>query len=191
MEVNGMGLFDKITQTASNIGKGVAKTATTVGSSATVTVQEQTELATLKSQVNVINQELDAFYTQVGRRYIDYVLESNEMPGIDVSDLLKLMDPKLVKKKELEQEIINLEKEIKNKSVLREKQQVEEEFLAEKSKLEKALAMDVITQEDFDEKLAKAKKKVDNFETIRKVQQQYDMGLITKEEKETKIKELT
>lgn len=191
MEVNGMGLFDKITQTASNIGKGVAKTATTVGSSATVTVQEQTELATLKSQVNVINQELDAFYTQVGRRYIDYVLESNEMPGIDVSDLLKLMDPKLVKKKELEQEIVNLEKEIKNKSVLREKQQVEEEFLAEKSKLEKALAMDVITQEDFDEKLAKAKKKVDNFETIRKVQQQYDMGLITKEEKETKIKELT
>lgn len=113
------------------------------------------------------------------------------MPGIDVSDLLKLMDPKLVKKKELEQEIINLEKEIKNKSVLREKQQVEEEFLAEKSKLEKALAMDVITQEDFDEKLAKAKKKVDNFETIRKVQLQYDMGLITKEEKEAKIKELT
>lgn len=91
MEVNGMGLFDKITQTVSNIGKGVAKTATTVGSSATVTVQEQTELATLKSQV----------------------------------------------------------------------------------------------------KLAKAKKKVDNFETIRKVQQQYDMGLITKEEKEAKIKELT
>ena len=38
---------------------------------------------------------------------------------------------------------------------------------------------------------ALAKKKYDNFEEIRKVQQLADMNLITKEEKEAKIKELT
>ncbi len=39
-------------------------------------------------------------------------------------------------------------------------------------------------------KLAMAKKKYDNFEEIRKVQQLADMNLITKEEKEAKNKEL-
>lgn len=36
-----------------------------------------------------------------------------------------------------------------------------------------------------------AKKKVDNFEEIRRVEQQFDMGIITKEEKEAKIEALT
>lgn len=51
--------------------------------------------------------------------------------------------------------------------------------------------MDVISQSDYDVKLAIIKKKLDNFEEIRRVQQQYDMDLITKEEKEAKIKALT
>ena len=185
-----MGLFDKVAKTASNIGGGVAKTAANVGSSASVAAQEQSELIALKSQINVIEQELNSSYIQIGRKYVDYVIESGDMPGIDVSDILKLIDPKLTKKQELEKQIIELEKEIESKNVLREKQQAEEEFIAEKSKLDKALAMDVITQDDYDVKLAIAKKKVDNFELIRKIEQQAEMGLITKEEKAQKIEQL-
>lgn len=186
-----MGLFDKVTQTATNLGKSVAGSAAKVGSSATVAAQEQSELIQLKSQVNVINQELDAFYVQIGRRFIDYVLETGEMPGIDATDLLKLMDPKMTKKQELEQKIIQLEKEIKSKAILREKQQAEDEYLAEKNKLDKALAMDILSQDEYDVKLAIAKKKVDNFEEIRRVKQQAEMNLITKEERDAKIRALT
>lgn len=185
-----MGLFDKVTKTVSNVGSSVAKTAATVGSNAAVSAQEQSELVSLKSQVNVIEQELNSSYIQIGRKYVDYVISSGDMPGIDVSDILKLIDPKMTKKQELEQKIIELEKEIKQKNVLREKQQAEEEFLAEKSKLDKALGMDVITQEDYDIKIAIARKKVDNFEAIRKIEQQAEMGLITKEEKAQKIEAL-
>ena len=185
-----MGLFDKVTKTVSNVGNSVAKTAVTVGSNATVTAQEQSELVALKSQVNVIEQELNSSYIQIGRKYVDYVIESGDMPGIDVSDILKLIDPKMTKKQELEQKIIELEKEIKQKNVLREKQQAEEEFLAEKNKLDKALGMDVISQEEYDIKLAAARKKVDNFEAVRKIEQQAEMGLITKEEKAQKIEAL-
>ena len=74
MEEKKMAFFDKLTQTASNVGKNVASSAAKVGSSAAVAAQEQTELAQLKSQVNVINQELDSFYVQIGRRYIDYAI---------------------------------------------------------------------------------------------------------------------
>ena len=185
-----MGLFDKVAKTASNIGGSVAKTAASVGSSASVAAQEQSELIALKSQINVIDQELNSSYVQIGRKYVDYVIESGDMPGINVSAILKLIDPKLTKKQELEKQIIELEKEIKSKNVLREKQQAEEKFLAEKSKLDKALAMDVISQDDYDVKVAIAKKKVDNFELIRKIEQQAEMGLITKEEKAQKIEQL-
>ena len=185
-----MGLFDKVTKTAQNLGGNVLNTAGKIGSNATVAAQEQSELVSLKSQISVIEQELSASYVQIGRKYVDYVVESGEMPGIDVSDILKLIDPKLTKKQELEQKIIELEKEIKSKNVLREKQQAEEEFLAEKSKLDKALGMDLLTQDEYDTKIAIARKKVDNFEAIRRVEQQAEMGLITKEEKAQKIEEL-
>lgn len=186
-----MGLFDKVTKTATNIGKAALSSATNVGSTVGVAAQDQSELAGLKMQVNVIEQELDSSYVQIGRKYVDYVIASGEMPGIDVTDILKLIDPKLTQKEELEKKIIELEKKIKDNAILREKQAAEENYLAEKAKLDKALAMDVISQDDYDVKLAIAKKKVDNFEAIRKVEQQYDMKLITKEERDAKIKELS
>lgn len=142
-------------------------------------------------QVNVIEQELDASYAQIGRKFVDYVIQTGDMPAIDVSDILKLMDPKLTQKAELEKQIIELEKKIKNSTVLREKQAAEEEFLAEKARLDKALAMDILSQEEYDQKLAVARKKVDNFEAIRRVEQQYEMKLITKEERDERIQELT
>lgn len=185
-----MGLFDKVAKTASNIGGSMAKTAGKVGSSVTTAAQEQSELVALKSQINVIEQELNSSYVQIGRKFVEYVIKSGDMPGIDVSDILKLIDPKLTKKKELESRIIELEKEIKSKNVLREKQQAEEEFLAEKAKLDKALAMEIISQDEYDAKIVSARKKVDNFELIRKIEQQADMGLITKEEKAQKLQEL-
>lgn len=90
-----MGLFYKISKTAQNIGQSVSKTASNIGSSANVAIQEQAELNELRSQINVINQELEVAYTQIGRKYVEYVLETSEMPGIDVSDTLKMIDPKM------------------------------------------------------------------------------------------------
>ena len=186
-----MAFFDKVTKAATNLGKSAVSTATNVGSNVGVAAQDQSELNALKMQVNVIEQELEASYLQIGRKYVEYVIATNEMPGIDVSDILKLMDPKLTRKADLEQQIIVLEKKIKDNALLREKQAAEADFLQEKAKLDKALAMDILSQEDYDAKLTIAKKKVDNFDAIRKVEQQYEMKLITDEERKAKIKELT
>lgn len=186
-----MAFFDKLQKTATNIGKTTANAAVKVGSNVGVAAQDNSELAGLKMQLNVVEQELNASYEQVGRKYVEYVIASGEMPGIDVSDILKLMDPKLEQKQSLEQQIIELEKKIKNNAVLRERQAAEAEFLQEKAKLDKALAMDVISQEDYNAKVSVAQKKFDNFEAIRKVEQQLEMNLITKDEYKEKIKALT
>ena len=186
-----MALFDKALKTAKNIGSNMANTAVNAGSTAGVAVQEQTELAGLKMQVNVIEEELNSAYAQIGRKYVEYVIDTQDMPQIDVADILKMAESKLEKRSELEQQIIELEKQIKQKTLLREKEQAEEEFRNEKQKLDRALGMDVLTQDDYNTKLAIAQKKVDNFEEIRRTEQQFDMGIITKDERDTKIKKLT
>ena len=186
-----MAIFDKLQKTATTIGKSAATTAANVGSNVGASAQDQAELAGLKRQLNVVEQELNASYSQIGRKYVDYVVASGEMPGIDVYDILKLMDPKLEQKQTLEQQIIELEKKIKNATILREKQAAENEFLQEKTKLDRALGMEVLSQEEYDAKLAVAQKRLDNFEAIRRTEQQFEMKLITKEERDAKIKALT
>lgn len=186
-----MGIFDKALKTAKNVGDSLASSAVNVGSSAGTMVQDNSELTNLKMQINVIEQELDAAYIQIGRKYVQHVLDTGDMGNVDVADLLKMMDPKLSRKQELEQELIELEKRMKQNAILREKERVEQEFQAEKTKLDRALAMDVITQDEYNFKISVARKRVDNFEEIRRIEQQCEMGIITQEEKNARINELT
>ena len=122
---------------------------------------------------------------------MDYVSETGDMGGLDVTDLLTMMDPKLTRKQELEAQLIELEKRMKQNAVLRDKAKAEEEFQEEKTKLDRALAMDVISQDEYNYKISVARKKVDNFEEIRRIEQQCEMGIITNEEKNAKIEALT
>lgn len=161
-----------------------------VASSVATVAKEQTELATLKSEINVIDRELNASYSMVGKKYVDYVISTQEMPGIDVSDILKWIDPKVTRKKELEEEIVVVEKRNKEQKLLREKQQAEEDYINEKEKLDKALAMEIIDEEIYNSKLLVHKKKLDNFEAIRKLELQVDMGIITEEEKNARLFEI-
>ncbi len=159
-------------------------------SSVATVAKEQTELATLKAEINVIDKELNASYSMVGKKFVEYVIETQEMPGIDVSDILKWIDPKVSRKKELEEEIIVVEKRNKEQKLLREKQQAEQEYIEEKEKLDKALAMDIIDEDIYNSKLSVHKKKLDNFEAIRKLELQVDMGIITEEEKNAQLFEI-
>ena len=186
-----MGLFDKVSRTAASVGQSTLNSASKVGSNIGVAAQDQSELAGLKMQLNAVNQELDASYVQIGRKYDDYVVASGEMPGIDVASILKLMEPKLEQKNELQAKIVALEKKIKDQNILREREAAEAEFIREKDKLDKALQMDVISQAEYDTKIVIARKKLDNFEEIKRVEKQLDMKLITREEFEAKMRDLT
>ena len=182
-----MGILDKALKTVKNVGDSLVESATNVGASEGTSVQDNAELNSLKMQINVIEQELDAAYIQIGKKYVDYVVKTGDMGNLDVSDLLTMMDPKLTRKQELEEQLVELEKRMKQNAVLREKAKVEAEFAEEKTKLDRALAMDVITQDEYNFEISIAKKKVDNFEEIRRIEQQCEMGIITKEEKNAKI----
>lgn len=172
------------------VKNSTADMVTDAASAVATVAKEQTELATLKSEINVIDKDLNASYSMVGRKFVEYVAETQEMPGIDVSDILKWIDPKVTRKKELEAEVIEVEKRNKEQKLLREKQQAEQDFINEKEKLDKALAMEIIDEDIYNSKLSAQKKKLDNFEAIRKLELQVDMGIITEEEKNAKLYEI-
>ena len=70
---------------------------------------------------------------------------------------------------------------------MEEKAIFQKEYDQEKDKLEKAVKLDVISVAEKEQKLAKARLKLDNFDTIRKVKKQYEMSLISKDELNEKL----
>lgn len=113
--------------------------------------------------------------------------DEDEEPVFDVSDFLTIIKQDQAKKKELENQLAEVEKRAKQNTLLREKTKAEESFEQEKGVLDKALAMEIISKEEYEQKLNIARKKVENFEEIKKIEQQFEMGIITKEEKNEKI----
>ena len=113
--------------------------------------------------------------------------DEDEEPVFDVSDFLTIIKQDQAKKKELENQLAEVEKRAKQNTLLREKTKAEESFEQEKGVLDKALAMEIISKEEYEQKLNIARKKVENFEEIKKSEQQFEMGIITKEEKDEKI----
>ncbi len=113
--------------------------------------------------------------------------DEDEEPVFDVSDFLTIIKQDQAKKKELENQLAEVEKRAKQNTLLREKTKAEESFEQEKGVLDKALAMEIISKEEYEQKLNIARKKVENFEEIKKIEQQFEMGIITKEEKDEKI----
>ena len=76
------------------------------------------------------------------------------------------------------------------KSFKAQRKKAQEHFDNEKKKLDKARELDVISEEEYDEKLAKAMKKLENFDILKKIQMQYEMEIITREEYEGKVKNI-
>ena len=113
--------------------------------------------------------------------------DEDEEPVFDVSDFLTIIKQDQAKKKELENQLAEVEKRAKQNTLLREKTKAEESFEQEKGVLDKALAMEIISKEEYEQKLNIARKKVENFEEIKKIEQQFEMGIITKEEKDEKL----
>ena len=75
-------------------------------------------------------------------------------------------------------------------ALLQEKNKLESEFTLEKEKLDRALAMDVISHSEYNQKVKQYRKGIDFFEDIKRIEQQFDLGIITAAEKERKIAEI-
>lgn len=150
--------------------------------------KEQTELANLKIQKAAIEKKLENQYAEIGKRYVAYIADSFRTTPFDVSDILDAINPDLEKVAEIADQISQKDQQVRQHSMEKDRKKALDVLENEKRKLDRARDLDVITAEEYAEKLEKAQKKFDNFETLKKIQIQYEMDIITKEEYEEKVK---
>lgn len=150
--------------------------------------KEQTELANLKIQKAAIEKKLENQYAEIGKRYVAYIADSFRTTPFDVSDILDAINPDLEKVAEIADQISQKDQQVRQHSIEKDRKKALDVLENEKRKLDRARDLDVITAEEYAEKLEKAQKKFDNFETLKKIQIQYEMDIITKEEYEEKVR---
>ena len=182
-EVIKMAFFDNL----KIMTESFTKAATDMANSVSTIAREQGSINNIEKEIGVLNSEIDTAYTQIGRRFVEYVIEKKEMPGIDVSDILNMLEPKMSRKTELEAERIEIQKRLKDMALIQEKNRLEEEFRIEKDKLDRGRAMDIINEVEYEQKINQYRKKIDNFDEIKKIEQQHEFGIINLQEKEIKI----
>lgn len=182
-----MGLFDRVKTSAAGIGASISRGTGQVVGKATVEAKEAAKIAAKKADIAAVQAELDTAYVSIGKAYVDACIAGKEVTDIGCGETLKMMEPKLEKKMELENELIALEKALADSQILQERQLVQAEVDAIKEKLDKAKAMGAITDADYAARLAQAGKKLEHFDEIRMLKKQVDLGLLTPAELEAKI----
>ena len=138
----------------------------------------------------MINKKLETYYAAIGKRYVEYVENLTTDTTFDVSDILESMKEDLDRKAKAEAAIAEKERSLKDAEAAKAKSMAQEKFDREKKKRERALAMDIITVDEYNEKLAAAQKKLDNYEILKRYEMQLAMQIITKEEYDEKVNEI-
>ena len=185
-----MDLFDKAAKVAQDVGETVINSAKSVGDYLKFTNSEQRDYAGLKVQLNKVDKELESFYAEIGKRYVDYVNAPASPDAFNVDDIITQMEPLLSLKAETELKISEKEQAIRDAEKEKARAKAQERFEAESKRLENALAMDILTVDEYNEKIAVAKKKYQYYDILRKYEMQFNMQIITKEEYEAKVNEL-
>ena len=113
-----MGLFDRIKTTASGVGSSLVTGVGQIAGKATVEAKEAAKITAVKADIAAVQAEIDTAYTAIGKAYVDAAVAGKEVSDIGVGPTLKLLEPKLEKKMELEKELIALEKALGDSQIL-------------------------------------------------------------------------
>lgn len=178
------GLFSTTKTLGKQIGGAIGNAADKTGTNAKISLQ----ISSLEMERDKLNVEYENVCAIVGRKYVEYLLNDGTPAHVDVTEELRVIVPKLERIEEIEDEINRLEASRRDNQFTEEFNEAQQEYLALKKKLDQGLRLGVINKDEYNERLAKAKGKVDNFNEIQRVKSQYELGIITKEEMKAKLK---
>ena len=153
-----MGLFDKVKTQASTLSSGIGDAASKIGGDVLSSSKENAKLVAIKADIASIDGQLEIAYKEIGKKYVDSLLAKSDGFEAGIQKTLSYIEPNLEKKIELENESIEIEKALKDQILMQEKAIFQNEFDEEKAKLDKALKMDVISQDEYDKKIHKENK---------------------------------
>ena len=175
-----MDMFEKATKTVKEVGGNVIESAKNIGTSIYTTSREQSEIAGIKVQKSVIEKKLNDYYAIIGKRYLDYMKNATGEELFDVSDIITEMQPDLDKMNEIMSLLEEKEIEAKKVEEDRRKKKAQNEFDSEKAKLDKALEMNIISSEEYDEKMVLVQKNLIITSSYERLIYSLKWGLLTK-----------
>ncbi|NRD73688.1 hypothetical protein HQQ94_10640 [Shewanella sp. VB17] len=183
-----MGFFNKIKTQANTIGTNISDSTAKLGGDIFTSTKDNAKLIAIKAKISSIEGQLHIGYQGIGKKYVENLMNNEGKKVEDVlADTLSSIEPLLEKKITLENEAIEIEKSLKDQIKLQEKAIFQKEYDSEKEKLDRALKMEIISEDDHERRLGNAKRKLDNFDTIRKLKKQHEMKLITEDELTAKL----
>lgn len=185
-----MDMFGRTTKAIKEVTDNMIDSAKSIGTSIYSTSKEQSELAGMKVQKSMLERKLDESYAKIGKRYVAYMNQADGSEAFDVTDIIETMKPELDKLDEIVTTLQEKEAEAKREAEEKRQKKALDEYEVQKAKLDKALELDILSQEEYEEKLLIVQKKYDNFEQLRKIDMQLQMGIITKEEHEAKVNKI-
>ena len=145
-----MGLISKMLHNTIELGDKVADA---VGDAAVKTgndIMLSKDKAALALKIKVAEDEINACYEELGRRYVTYMRETKKQPNMKViGDVLKDVIAKILHKEALERELEELERQDQQLSLMTP------ELREKKLQLDRALEMQIITEEEYNAKLVK------------------------------------
>lgn len=171
-----------------NLIEKMALTARDVGSTVCSTVKEQSEFANLRLKQLATERDLNEIYQKIGKRYVDFVRNSELEETFDVEDLLEEIEPIIEKYDSFKRELNEQHAHVRDVYDEKDRMKAKKEYEKAREHLAKALEMGILSKEEYDEKIDKAKRKVDYYDEIRKIKMQKTLGIITKSEYDEKIK---
>lgn len=180
-------MFGRAAKAVKEVGENVIDSAKSIGTSIYSTSKEQSELAGMKVQKSAIERRLEESYALIGKRYVEYMNQTDGSEAFDVTDILETMKSDLDKLDEIVTTLQEKEEEAKRQKAEKRQKKALDEYEMQKSKLDKALEMDILSKDEYDEKLSVVQKKYDNYEQLRKIDMQLEMGIITKDEHTAKV----
>ena len=182
-----MSFFNNLLNNGKELGSQLSNAMGNVANQTGVDAKNSAQRTSLEMEIATLDKELDKSYLLIGHKYVEYLIVTQKAPEIDIADVLKLMEPKLRKKKELDDKLAALEKEDKEQHLIAQKLEYEREYQEQKAKLDKALTMEIITEDEYKNKLMVYQNKVDHFDEMRKIKAQYEMGIIDAGEMHMKL----
>lgn len=183
-------MFEKATKAVKEVSETVIDSAKTFGTYIYNSSKEQGEIASLKIQKASHEKALQEFYAMIGRRYCDYVKLENTPIPFDARDIVSQMQQEIEELNIIDAALLQKEINAKKQEEERRQKKAQDSYDTNKSQLDKALEMEIITQEEYDEKMKKVQRRFDNYEQLRKIDLQLQMGIIDQEEHDQKVEKV-
>ena len=86
-----MDLFDKASKAAKNVSDNVINSVKSVGTTIYSSTKEQSELAGMRVQEAVVEKRLTSAYSEIGKRYVEYVNKCNTESIFNVDDIMEFV----------------------------------------------------------------------------------------------------